>query len=91
MKGFGAVFTDVDRASTTRIEVLDQWGGPLWSEWVPAGPTAAKSLSFLGVKTDADIWEVRITTGNAPLNSWTNDTSSTDVVVLDDFLYAEPR
>ncbi|WP_051797961.1 hypothetical protein [Catenuloplanes japonicus] len=91
VKGFGAVFTDVDKASTTRIDVYDRWGAVLWGEWVPAGPTAAKSLSFLGVKTDADIYEVRITTGNAALNSWTNDTASTDVVVLDDFLYGEPK
>ncbi|MFI5838296.1 hypothetical protein ACIA8K_01070 [Catenuloplanes sp. NPDC051500] len=91
VKGFGAVFTDVDKASTSKIEIYDRWGALLWSDWVPAGPTSAKSLSFLGVKTDADIYEVRIITGNAALNAWTNDTASTDVVVLDDLLYGEPK
>ena len=37
----------------------------------PAG--RAPSLSFLGVKTTAEVYEVRITTGNAPLSS-TNTT-----------------
>ncbi len=58
---------------------------------MPAGTTSSKSLSFLGVTTDADIAEVRITTGNAALGAWTNDTSSTDLVVMDDFLYGEPK
>ncbi|MDP9792100.1 hypothetical protein J2S43_000612 [Catenuloplanes nepalensis] len=91
VKGFGAVFTDVDKANTTRVDVYDRWGGLLWGEWVPAGTASSKSLSFLGVTTDADIAEVRITTGNAALGAWTNDTSSTDLVVMDDFLYGEPK
>jgi len=91
VKGFGAVFTDVDKAGVTKIELYDQWGGQLWWQAVPKGPTANRSLSFLGVKTDADVYEVRITTGNAPLSSANNDTSSKDIVVMDDFLYGEPK
>ena len=90
VKGFGAVFTDVDKADTTKIELYDQWGTRLWWQAVPKGPTASKSLSFLGVKTSADVYEVRITTGNAALSSVNTDTSARDVVVMDDFLYAEP-
>jgi hypothetical protein len=91
VKGFGAVFTDVDLAGTTKIELYDRWGAQLWWQAVPKGTTASKSLSFLGVKTDADVYEVRITTGNAALSSANTDTSSRDVVVMDDFVYGEPK
>ena len=91
VKGFGAVFTDVDKAGVTKIELYDRWGAQLWWHAVPKGPTAAKSLSFLGVKTSADVYEVRITTGNAPVSSTNTDTSTRDVVVMDDFLYGEPK
>jgi len=90
VKGFGAVFTDVDKADTTKIELYDRWGARLWWHAVPKGTAASKSLSFLGVKTTADVYEVRITTGNAPLSSTNTDTSARDVVVMDDFLYGEP-
>ncbi|MEU8233151.1 hypothetical protein AB0C12_26530 [Actinoplanes sp. NPDC048967] len=91
VKGFGAVFTDVDKAGTTKIELYDQWGTQLWWQAVPKGTTANRSLSFLGVKTTADVYEVRITTGNAPLSSTNTDTSTRDVVVMDDLLYGEPQ
>jgi len=55
----------VDRLGSTKIELYDRWGGLLWSRNVPKGPVASKSLSFLGVKTTADVHEVRITSGNA--------------------------
>jgi hypothetical protein len=91
VKGFGAVFTDVDKADTTKIELYDRWGVRLWWHAVPKGTAASKSLSFLGVKTTADVHEVRITTGNAALSSSNTDTASRDIVVMDDFLYAEPK
>jgi hypothetical protein len=87
--GFGAVFTDVDRANTSRIQLYDRWGSLLWSDFVLPGPQATKSLSFLGVVTTADVAEVRITTGNAAIGS--TDNASWDVVVMDDFLYGEPQ
>ena len=91
VKGFGAVFTDVDLAGATKIELYDRWGAQLWWHAVPKGTTASKSLSFLGVKTTADVYEVRITTGNAPLSSTNTDSSSRDVVAMDDFVYGEPK
>ena len=89
VNGFGAVFTDVDRADSTKIELYDRWGNQIWWKYVLKGNQANKSLSFLGVKTTADIYEVRITTGNAPLSSSNHD-GDKDIVVMDDFLYAEP-
>ena len=90
VNGFGAVFTDVDSATSTKIE-LYSFGTLVWWSYVPKGTTASKSLSFLGVKTDAKIYEVRITSGNTPLSAWNNDGGAKDVVVMDDFLYGEPR
>ena len=91
VNGFGAVFTDVDSPTSSKIEVYDRAGHLLWWNYVPRGTAANKSLSFLGVKTDARIWEVRITSGNTPLAPGNNDGGVKDVVVLDDLLYGEPR
>ena len=54
---------------------------------------ANKSLSFLGVIFSAgeEIARVRITSGNATLSTSNNDGFGTDLVVMDDFLYSEPR
>lgn len=91
VKGFGAVFTDVDRSDSTKIEVYDRWGNRLWGRNVLRGANADRSLSFLGVKTSARIYEVRITSGNSPLSTHASDGGATDLVVLDDLLYAEPK
>ncbi|MEO8348588.1 MAG: hypothetical protein ABI610_06715, partial [Acidobacteriota bacterium] len=88
-QGFGAVFTDVDLASTTSIEFFDSVGTSLGVFFVPA---ANNGLSFLGVLFNAGerIGRVRITSGNAALGP--NDAPpTTDVVVMDDFIYGEPQ
>jgi len=88
---FGAVFSDVDLAGTTRIELFGLGGGPLFSQFVLPGTTASGSLSFLGVQFDGGelITRARITTGNSALGP--NDGGGTDLVVMDDFLYSEPQ
>jgi hypothetical protein len=91
VSGFGAVFTDVDSPTSTKIELYDRWGTRLWWNYVPKGTASSKSLSFLGVKTSAQVYEVRITSGNAQLNAWNNDGGAKDVVAMDDFLYGEPK
>jgi hypothetical protein len=90
VKGFGAVFADVDDRDSTKVELYDRNGRRIWSSFVPKGPKRNKSLSFLGVKTNADIYEVRITSGDVPLRAGKNDNWWRDVVVMDDFLYSEP-
>jgi hypothetical protein len=90
VKGFGAVFTDVDRSGTTKLELLDRYGKRLFVAYAPKGTQGSKSLSFVGVQTTADVYEVRITTGNAALGKNVNDDRKRDLVVMDDFLYAEP-
>ncbi|MFC7532926.1 hypothetical protein [Actinoplanes sp. GCM10030250] len=91
VNGFGAVFSDVDKSNVSKIELYDRWGALLWQNAVPKGTTASNSLSFLGVTTTAQVAEVRLTAGDAPLSSTNSDTSSRDVVVMDDFLYGEPK
>jgi hypothetical protein len=100
--GFGAVFTDVDqpdgsgpgskhgnRGASTLIEFYGADGQLLFSSFVPASPGNA-SLSFLGIKfNDARIARVRIITGDdAP---GPNDDEKHDIVMMDDFIYGEPR
>ena len=85
---FGAVFSDVDFANTASIQYFDVNGGSLGTFFaLPAN----EGLSFLGVQFTGGelIGRVRITTGNSSLGP--NDSGGVDVVVMDDFLYAEQR
>jgi hypothetical protein len=97
VSGFGAVFTDVDLPDSTSIEFFGLNGASLGSFDVPAGAAAGAvsdgSLSFLGVLFDAGerIARVRITTGTTALGPNDNPAGGVDVVVMDDFLYAEPQ
>jgi len=86
--GFGAVFTDVDLANTTSLQFFDLQNNSLGTFFVPA---ANLGLSFLGVQFDAGekVSRVRITSGSTSLGS--SDNSLADVVVMDDFIYAEPQ
>ncbi len=87
---FGAVFSDVDTANSTSIAFFGLGGTPLLTTFVPA--TAGNgSLSFLGVQFDPGVFveRVRITTGNSALGP--DDGGGTDVAVMDDFFYSEPR
>ena len=95
--GFGAVFTDVDAAGQTTIELLDAEGESLGTYDVPATAGDA-SLSFLGVRYDAGerIAVARITTGAAPLVAPASGEDVTqggpaDIVAMDDFIYGEPQ
>lgn len=87
--GFGAVFTDVDSSTSTRIEYFGP-GGELLLERLVQATAGDASLSFLGVSFNAGelIGRVRITSGNTTLGP--NDTAGADVVVMDDFIYGEP-
>ena len=89
--GFGAVFTDVDKAGSTSITLYDRWGHQLWKGSAPRATRADKGLSFLGVKTDAQVYEVKITSGDTPLSPWTRDGGGRDVVAIDDLVYSEPQ
>jgi len=94
VKGFGAVFVDVDRAGSATIEYFDVDGGLLATVRAP-NHAGAQLLSFTGAVFEAPIVaRVRITSGDAALTATINDISAggtQDLVVMDDFLFGEPR
>jgi hypothetical protein len=95
VSAFGAVFSDVDLAATTKIEFFDLANASLTLLNVPQGtPGAAPSatLSFIGGVANAgeQIAKVVITTGNQALGAADSNGNPVDVVVMDDFIYAEP-
>ncbi len=102
VSGFGAVFTDVDqpngsgpaqkrgnRQASTLIEYYGANGALLFSSFVPASPGDG-NFSFFGVVfPDARIARVRITSGDVAPGP--DDSVKQDVVMMDDFIYGEPR
>ncbi len=102
VKGFGAVFTDVDqpngsgpaekqgnRKASTLIQFFGVHGQLLFSSLVPASPGDG-SLSFFGVVfEDSCIASVRIISGDVAPGP--NDDAATDIVMMDDFIYGEPQ
>jgi len=89
VSGFGAVFADVDSASSTSIQFFAKNGSLLLTKQVPASAGSA-SMSFLGVKFDsALVASVRITAGRVAPGP--NDTPDRDIVMMDDFIYGEPK
>ena len=98
VSGFGAVFTDVDLTSSTKIEFFDAANASLGIYAVPVGTVGSESLSFLGVSfTDGPvISHVQITSGNTALAAGINDGSPigpdnvVDIVAMDDFIYGAP-
>ena len=91
--GFGAVFSDVDLANTTSIQLFGPSSNSLGTFFVPA-LAGSETFSFLGISfSDPIIARVRITSGNFALGPGVTDQNGDlrDVVVMDDFLYGEPR
>ncbi len=88
---FGAIFVDVEVAGLTRIEFFDQSDSLLLSRDVLVGGN--RGLSFAGAVADAGerISRVRLTSGlNTIVSNGALGNPDDDVVVMDDFLYAEP-
>jgi hypothetical protein len=101
VKGFGAVFTDVDqpdgsgpglkhgnRGSSVLVEFFGVGGELLFSGFAPASP-GDRGLSFLGITfNDPRIASVRIIAGDI---AGPNDDQQHDIVMMDDFIYGEPQ
>jgi hypothetical protein len=86
VRGFGAVYTDVDQAHTA-FEYFDAGGRSLGQF---ATPASSGGLSFLGVAfPSAVVHRVEIQYGNAPLGP--DDANGVDVAVMDDFIFGEPQ
>src|SRR6266568_4832662 len=93
-KGFGVVFSDVDKAAATRVEYFDANGVELASIASPA-QLGAQGFTFVGaVFESAIVARVLITSGDAALSATITDVSAggtDDVVAMDDFVYGEPQ
>ena len=92
VSAFGAVFTDVEVAGLTRIDYYDTQGAWLFGRDALLGGNLG--LSFLGVRFDAGerVGRVRITSGlNTIVSNGVLGNPTDDVVVMDDFIYAEPQ
>jgi hypothetical protein len=99
VSAFGAVFTDVDLATSSSLQFFDIHGNSLTgvvnvaTGTVPGVTFPDQTLSFLGLVADAgeQIARVRITTGTAALGPTDDPAQGVDMVVMDDFIYAEPQ
>ena len=92
VQGFGAVFNDVESSATT-IRYYGFDGASLGSGQVPQ-PGVTSQSSFFGVlfaPSDPPIGHVVITLGDAPLGGGTDENAFTDLVVMEDITYSEPR
>jgi len=98
VRGFGAVFTDVEVAGAVRLDFFDRNDVLLHSESAMpfpfVGNDSGKSFSFVGVSFASPVVSrVHITNGGFdlaltpfPVNGETLD----DAVAMDDFIYGEP-
>lgn len=93
-RGFGIVFSDVDVADKTTIQLFAKDGSSLGTYAAPVRSDAG-GLSFVGVTYEqAIIARVRITLGTGALSPNVNDVTAggtVDLVVLDNLIYGEPR
>ena len=87
VRGFGAVYVDVDRLENAAFEYFDIKDKSLG---VYGTPALNEGHVFLGVSfKDAIVHRVRIEYGNAALGP--NESSTVDVSVMDNFIYGEPQ
>jgi len=89
VNGFGVVFTDVDVAATSGIELFDENGALLAAAFAPVSDGG---LSFLGIFMDGGqrVARARVTSGNLAMSATALDGGGLDVVAMDDFFYSEP-
>jgi hypothetical protein len=93
-RGFGVVFSDVERQGAASIKLFDAQGRSLGQYHAPIRTDAA-GFSFVGVVFASPIVaQVRITSGQRALGAGVQDLSdggNLDLAVMDDYLYAEPQ
>lgn len=93
--GFGVVFSDVDEMGSASIKLLGVNGNSLG---VYHAPPCGGSFSFVGVQFPSPIVAaIEIKSGQGPLGADAADVSdrnhgpARDLVIMDDFIYGEPR
>lgn len=91
VKGFGIVFSDVDKAYSVFIEFFNGTS-TLGKYYVPAR-TGSSGFSFLGVYFPGEVITKAVITHEGVLQQGEKDISqggSKDLVTMDDFIYSEP-
>jgi len=93
--GFGVVFSDVDELGSASIKLLGVNGNSLGVYQAPACPGG---FSFVGVQFATPlVAAIEIRSGHGPLGPDAADVSdrdhgpARDLVIMDDFIYGEPR
>ena len=93
--GFGVVFSDVDEMGSASIKLLGVNGNSLG---VYHAPPCAEGFSFVGVQFPTPlVAAIEIRSGQGPLGPDAADVSdrdhgpARDLVIMDDFIYGEPR
>ena len=93
VRGFGAVFTDVELAGSTKLEFFDASNNLLHTENVPAfpftGADSGKSFSFLGVSFPSPVVS-RVHITNGGFDVALVQSGPDDAVAMDDFIFGEP-
>jgi PEP-CTERM motif len=85
---FGAIFTDVETTDSSRIDFFDETGALFLTRSVLT--SGNQGLSFLGAQvTGGGISRVRITSGINTISANGVIANQEDVVVMDDFIFAE--
>ena len=94
VQSFGIVFSDVDLADKTTIQLIAQDGSSLGTYVAPVRSDASGAW-FVGVAYPSPvIARVRITLGTGALAAGVKDVSAggtVDLVVFDNVIYGEPR
>ncbi len=88
---FGAIFVDVEVAALTKLEFFDESDALIFAR--DAMVAGNQGLSFLGAAANSGerISRVRLTSGlNTIVSNGVLGNPTDEVVVMDDFLYAEP-
>lgn len=88
---FAAIFVDVEEAAQTKIEFFNESNSIIFSR--DALVAGNQGLSFVGAVASAGerISRVRLTSGqNTLISNGALGNPNNDIVVMDDFLYAEP-
>ena len=95
VNGFGAVFSDVDRATVSGLQFTNAAGTLLGVSHAPVR-TDSIGLTFVGTQfaSNTPVSKVRVVLGTAGIGAGVldlKDGGTNDVVTVDDFLYSEPR
>ncbi|WP_426295043.1 hypothetical protein ACN9ML_09925 [Dyadobacter endophyticus] len=89
VRGFGAIFSDVDRDNISSIEFFE--GDKSLGKFNVPARTDGNGFSFLGVVfPDNKVTRVTITSGSAGISGGYQYNANDDLVIMDDFFYSEP-